>query len=90
MWWSWSWFGMSFLWWIFWVLLIIGFFAFLTPVPRSQVPRARLTPLEILQRRYASGELTTAEYEERKQRLLQDRELSERRAPQGPAAPQPQ
>lgn len=84
-WWSWSWLGVSFL----WGLLIISFFAFLTPVPRRQTG-GRLTPLEILQRRYASGELTTAEYEERKERLLQDRDLGERRAPPGPAAPQPQ
>jgi putative membrane protein len=88
--WSWSWFGMSFIWWIFWVLLIVGFFAFLTPVPRAQVPRVRQTPLEILQRRYANGEITTAEYEERKQRLQHDRDASEHRAPVGPATPQPQ
>lgn len=82
---------MSFIWWIFWVLLIIGFFAFLTPVPRGQTPRTRLTPLELLQRRYAAGELTTAEYEERKQRLLQDRDLDQRPPPpRGPATPEPQ
>lgn len=89
MWWTWTWFGMNFLWWIFWVLLVVAIFAFFPPMPRGQVTR-RLTPLEILQRRYAAGELTTAEYEERRQRLLQDRDLGERREPPASAAPQPQ
>ena len=55
--------------WFFWILLIVLFFLFLTPVPRRDVARLRQTPLEILQRRYAAGEISTAEYEERKARL---------------------
>ena len=65
---GWFW-GMHFLWWIFWILIIAFFVCGLTPVPRNKV---RETPLQILQRRYAAGEITTEEYEERKQRLERD------------------
>jgi putative membrane protein len=57
-------------WWLFWVVILVVFFSVLTPVPRR---RARKTPLEILQARYAAGELTTQEYEERKAHLGHDR-----------------
>ena len=63
---GWIWFGMHLIWWAFWILLISLFFSLVTPVPRS---KARETPLEILQRRYAAGEITTQEFEERKVRL---------------------
>jgi putative membrane protein len=65
---GWFW-GMHLFWWLFWIGLIIVLFGFLTPVPRS---RARETPLQILQRRYAAGEISTAEYEDRKERLARD------------------
>jgi len=65
------WWGMSFLWWLFWLALIAVFFAVATPVRRSQ---ARLydDPLSILRRRYAAGLITTEEYEDRKARLEKD------------------
>jgi putative membrane protein len=63
------WWGMSVWWWLFWTFIVIAFFAFLTPVPRS---RHRSTPIEILQRRYAAGELTSQEYEERKAKIERD------------------
>ena len=65
---GWFW-GMHFLWWIFWILVVIFFVFVLTPVPRNKV---RESPLQILQRRYAAGEITTEQYEERKQRLERD------------------
>ncbi len=61
--------GMHFLWWIFWIALIAVFFGWTTPVPRN---KARETPLQILQRRYAAGELSSEEYEERKTRIERD------------------
>lgn len=102
-WWSWSFFGMNFLWWIFWVLLFVSFFALMTPVPRSRTGRTRASALDLLQRRYAAGEISTAEYEERRAILMRDREGSERPAaappaerttgertvPPGPTVPQP-
>ena len=64
-----SFWGMHMFWWLFWIVLIVLFFGLATPVPRS---RAKQTPLEILQRRYAAGEISTSEYEERKEKLTRD------------------
>ncbi len=80
------WFGMSFFWWVFWVAVIVAFFAFLTPVSRSRSRSRSLDPLDILKRRYAAGELTTAEYDERRARLLEP--TIGREAPR-PTAPPP-
>ncbi len=66
---GWGFFGMHVFWWLFWIVLILAFFSLLTPVPRH---RARETPRQILQRRYAAGEISTQEYEERKARLEHD------------------
>jgi len=60
---------MHMFWWMFWFFGIAVFFSLLTPVPRSKL---RETPLELLQRRYAAHEITTPEYEERRQRLVGD------------------
>lgn len=73
---GWMW-GMHWFWWGFWLLLIVGLVWTLarsgqnseTPSPRE----SRDSPLEILERRYAEGELSTEEYEERKKRLERDR-----------------
>ncbi len=66
---GWSFWGMHFIWWLFWVSLIVMIFTPITPV---SISRRRETPLEVLQRRYASGEVTTVEYEERKTKLERD------------------
>lgn len=58
--------GMHLFWWLFWVVFMFVIFGLLTPVPRHKV---RDMPLQILQRRYAAGEISTQEYEERKGRL---------------------
>jgi len=65
---GWFW-GMHLFWWLFWFLIIASFFAMLAPVPRHKL---RETPLQVLQRRYASGDITTQEYDERRQRLEAD------------------
>ena len=61
--------GMHFFWWLFWVAAIMLLFSPITPVSRG---RRRETPLEVLQRRYAAGEVSTQEYEERKTALERD------------------
>lgn len=66
------WGGMHLIWWLFWILLLILFFSFSIPVSRKKARLNRLTPLDILQRRYAAGEITTEDYEERKARLERD------------------
>ncbi len=71
--WGWSFFGMNFLWWLFWLALLVAFFAMMRPVPRRGSQQSqRNRAFEILQRRYAAGELSTAEYEDRKARILLD------------------
>lgn len=61
--------GMHFIWWLFWIGMIGLLISPITPV---SVGRRRETPLEVLQRRYAGGEVSTAEYEERKAKLEHD------------------
>ncbi len=61
--------GMHFFWWLFWVAAIVLLFSPLTPVSPG---RRRETPLQVLQRRYATGEVSTVEYEERKTVLERD------------------
>jgi putative membrane protein len=64
-------FGMHFLWWGFWPLLILILVVVLLrretgPPP----PISKSTPLETLERRYAAGEISTEEFEERRTHLL--------------------
>ena len=66
---GWSFFGMGAFWWLFLIVLVVAVFAFLAPGSRS---RPRGTPLERLQERYANGEISTEEYEERRKTLERD------------------
>jgi putative membrane protein len=76
----WTFLGTHFFWWMFWVALMAVFFATMRPVSRRRV-RFYEHPLSVLQRRYAAGEITTQEYEERKTRIDKDsRELEHRSA----------
>jgi len=67
----WYWWGMSWFWWSFWLIAIVCFALFLVPVPRARY-RQFEDPLRLLARRYAAGELTHEEYEERRARLERD------------------
>lgn len=60
--------GMHIFWWLFWIAVMVVFFSALSPTPRRQSER----PLDTLKRRYAAGEITTEEYEERKAVLERD------------------
>jgi putative membrane protein len=65
--------GMYSLWWIFWIVIWILFFLFLISGRRTWATHRPLeTPMQILQRRYAAGEITNEEYEERRAKLLRD------------------
>ncbi len=66
--------GMHAYWWVFWFILWIMFFSFLMPVTRTTY-RQLQTPLQLLQRRYAAGEITSEEYEERRTKLLRDNNI---------------
>ncbi|MHB1855908.1 MAG: SHOCT domain-containing protein [Acidobacteriaceae bacterium] len=63
--------GMHAYWWVFWFILWVMFFSFMMPVTRTSY-RQMQTPLQLLQRRYAAGEITSEEYEERRIKLLRD------------------
>jgi putative membrane protein len=71
------WAGMHAYWWIFWFILWMLFFSFLMPVRRSNWASYRdmQTPLQLLQRRYATGEIASEEYEERRAKLLRDTKM---------------
>lgn len=67
---NWMW-GMHWLWWIFWIAIVVLFVVLLARSGTSRTERE--SPLEVLEKRYAAGEMTTEEYEERRERLLRDR-----------------
>jgi putative membrane protein len=69
--------GMHWLWWLFWILVIVAVLWALSrhltrpaPPPEQAPPES---PLDRLERRYADGEISTEEYEERRALLLRDR-----------------
>lgn len=62
--------GMHLVWWVFWVILMFALFGWFEPVPKKRVRRA--APLEILKRRFASGEITEEEYLSKKALIEKD------------------
>ena len=73
---EWGFFGMHLLWWLFWIVVIVMAVVAVMSGP-ERIVRQRETPLEILQRRYAAGEITEKEYEERTRTLKGDVRLME-------------
>jgi putative membrane protein len=63
--------GMHAYWWFFWILLWLVYFSFFTSLRRTTYRQMR-SPLQILQQRYATGEITSEEYEERRTKLVRD------------------
>lgn len=63
---GWMW-GMHLVGWLFWVMVAVGIWWAITRAVSDHTERE--TPLEVLQRRYAAGALTTEEYEERRKAL---------------------
>jgi len=59
--------GMHLIWWFIWVMLI--FWVFATPYPIPGARSKKNSPLDILKRRYASGEISAEEYNERKKTI---------------------
>lgn len=66
---GWAFWGMHAFWWILVALVIV---VLVSPFIRTADRRHRDTPLEILQRRYAAGEMSTDEYEKRRVTLERD------------------
>lgn len=59
--------GMHWVWWIIWVMFIIWIFATPWDIPGER--RKKDTPLNILRKRYAAGEISKEEFEEMKKTL---------------------
>ena len=62
--------GMHFFWWVIWILFLIWIFATPWDIPGQRTKKE--TPLEILKRRLANGEITKQEFEERRGILNKD------------------
>ena len=62
--------GMHLIWWFIWIMLLIWIFA--TPYRIHFQRMKKDSPLDILQRRFASGEITNEEYLEKKKILEND------------------
>jgi len=62
--------GMDLIWWIIWLSLIVWIFAIPYDIPGQR--RRKDQPLDILNRRFASGEITKEEYEESKKLIEND------------------
>ena len=63
-------FGMHMFWWFFWIMLLFLMFGWFEPVPKKRVRRD--SALDILQKRFAAGEITLDEYNERRAVLERD------------------
>lgn len=59
--------GMHFIWWIIWILLLL--WIFVTPYDIPGQKNKRDAPLDILKRRFANGEISKEEFEEHKKVL---------------------
>ena len=64
-------YGMHAYWWIFWILLWVLYFSWFMPMRRTSY-RLLQTPLQLLQARYAAGEVTSEQYEEIRGKLTRD------------------
>lgn len=61
------WWGMNGIWWFVWFIVLIWIFALPFDVPGQR--RRRDSPLDILKKRFASGEIDQKEYQARKAEL---------------------
>jgi putative membrane protein len=59
--------GMHFFWWVFWVMMLIWIFAIPYEIPGQRYKKD--SPLDILKKRLASGQITTEQYHEMKKAL---------------------
>ncbi|MDO9255349.1 MAG: SHOCT domain-containing protein [Bacteroidales bacterium] len=63
--------GMNLVWWIIWILLLFWIFAIPVAIPGQR--KRSDSPIHILQKRYAAGEITTDDYMEKKKILSHDK-----------------
>ncbi|SMG23032.1 putative membrane protein [Marivirga sericea] len=60
--------GMHIIWWVIWVIFMIWIFATPWDIPGQKTKKE--TPLDLLKKRYAKGEISKEEYEDIKKTLL--------------------
>ncbi len=63
--------GMDLIWWVIWILLLFWIFAIPYRIPGQR--HRPDSPLEILQRRFASGQISKETYQESKAILEKDK-----------------
>lgn len=62
--------GMDLIWWCIWLFLLFWIFAVPYNIPGQR--NRRESPLDVLQKRFASGQITALEYQEMKNILERD------------------
>lgn len=66
----WNFGGMHLIWWLIWIVLLV--WIFITPYDIPGQRKKKDSPLDILKRRFAAGEINTEEYQEKKKILESD------------------
>ncbi len=59
-----SYWGMGIIWWLIWMVVLFWIFALPYRIPGQRYKKD--SPLDILQKRFASGAITNEEYQEKK------------------------
>jgi len=62
--------GMDLIWWFLWIMMIVWIFVIPYDIPGQR--NKKTSPLDILRNRFASGKITTEEYQEKKRILDND------------------
>ena len=62
--------GMHLIWWLIWVMFLLTIFVSPYDIPGQRSKRQ--SPLDILKNRFASGQITNEEYQEKKTMLESD------------------
>ena len=62
--------GLNLVWWFVWIMLLFWIFAVPYDIPGQR--NRKDSPLDILRKRFASGEISTDEYQEKKKILETD------------------
>ena len=63
--------GMNVMWWLVWMFILVWIFAVPYDIPGQR--NRRETALDILQKRFAAGQISMNEYNEKKQLVNKDR-----------------
>ncbi len=66
--------GMHMYWWFVWIFIWSSFFFVWTPMRRVTYRQMR-SPMQLLQQRYAAGEITSVQYEEQRAQFIRDAKM---------------